>query len=140
MDNEPKSKYAKKVAARRQAAEQASRTMSAIAFAMQITNGTAQPPKPKPQAQPKPKTPPPPPRNQRNDLGDRPARLAALFSDASAALHGAADLADEIYRMANPGLQRAEPLAITQFLVSLLPRIDGMTVRAGRIPNAGRRP
>ena len=126
------SKYAKKLAARQKAAEQASRTFNAINIAMQITNGTANPPKPK-----KPKQAPPTPRAQRNDLGDRPAKLAALFREASTALHAASGLADEILALANPGIQRAEPLSISQFLVSLLPRIDGMAVRAGRILNKG---
>ncbi len=124
------SKYAKKLAARQKAAEQASRTFNAINIAMQITNGTASPPKPK-----KPKQPPPPPRNQRNDLGDRPAMLSAYFRKASEALHAASDLADEILLLANPGIQRAEPLSISQFLVTLVPRIDGMAVRAARILN-----
>lgn len=129
--SEPKlSKYAAKVAARK-ANESASIALNVIA---RIERGECVQPKPTPQPK-KPKQQPPPPRNQRNDLGDRPERLAALFRDASAALHGAADLADEILEMANPGIQRAEPLAITQFLVALLPRIDGMVVRAGRILN-----
>ena len=130
QDERHMSKYAKKLAARQKAAEQSQRTMAAINIAMQITNGTASAPKPK-----KPKQQPPPPRKERNDLGDRPARLAALFREASNALHEASELADEILAMANPGLQRAEPLAISQFVVSLLPRIDGMAVRAGRILN-----
>lgn len=64
-------------------------------------------------------------------------QLAALFREASTALHAASGLADEILALANQGIQRAEPLSISQFLVSLLPRIDGMAVRAGRILNKG---
>ena len=58
QQKKPMSKYAKKVAARQKSAEQVQRTLGAIAFAMQITNGTVKPPMPPPP--PKPKTPPPP--------------------------------------------------------------------------------
>lgn len=120
------SKYARKRAAR---IEAQGRAMGAIDFALRITSGEV---KPKPK---KPPQPPPQPRGLIGDLGDRPKRLAALLESAAASLREAEALAEEVYGLAKPGLQKAEPLAISQFVVATAPRVEAMAARAAKIRN-----
>lgn len=122
------SKYARKRAAR---IEAQGRAMGAIDFALKITSGEIKPnPKPK-----KPPQLPPQPRGLIGDLGDRPKRLAALLESAAASLREAEALAEEVYTLAKLGLQRSEPLAISQFIVATAPRVEAMAARAAKIRN-----
>lgn len=120
------SKYARKCAARIAAQ---GRAMGAIDFALRITSGEV---KPKPK---KPPQLPPQPRGLIGDLGDRPKRLAALLESAAASLREAEALAEEVYTLAKLGLQRSEPLAISQFIVATAPRVEAMAARAAKIRN-----
>lgn len=129
MDENEKhmSKYARKVAARRQ---KQGRTMGAIDFALRITSGEVRI-EPKP-----PKQPPPEPRGQIGDLGDRPARLGALLSEAAAKLREAEALAEETLALSKVGLQQAEPRSVHGFIVATAPKVEAMAYRAAKILNA----
>lgn len=140
------SKYSEKVE-RRRAAGEFFTPPATLAVVDEATKGekeivTAAPPFGLLPTPPKKKvaTPPPEPRGQIGNLGTRPARLAEMLANAAKELKDAAVLAEEIYNMAKPGLQRAEPLSILQFCSSIGLRVAGMVDRAAHIRNSYKGP
>ena len=138
-DEAKMSKYARKKAKQAKAREEADAAFTAIALAMQITNGKAKP-TPLPaelvrNVPPKKSTPPPQPRWTINPLGDGPERLAHILDCAAEMVRQARELADDILEVCGPGIQKQDPLAIAQFASAILMRIQGMADRARRIKN-----
>lgn len=129
--SEPKlSKYAAKKARQ---LEMAQKTFSAINLAVQITNGTAKPPRTQPP--PKPKTPQPEPRGLVADLGDAPAMCAARMREAEKLIREALEIARTMQDRAKRGRQAGEVFSLIGIIGALPDKAAYAARRAEGVPN-----
>lgn len=127
------SKYARKVAARREEQAKHDRTIAAIDFAVRLTEKAVPPPKAK-----KPKQPPPEPRGALADLHGLPGECAAALRDAASRLRAALEIAYEIQAEAKKGRQAGEALAVVGIIGQLPDKAEYGARRADGIPSANR--
>ena len=131
-EQEHMSKYARKVAARREEQASRDRTLAAINFALRVTEGKVEV-KPKKK---KPKQPPPEPRGAIADLGGLPEACAACLRNAAAQLRTALGIAYEIQAKAKKGRQAGEAFAVVGIIGQLPDRTEYGARRAAEMPNA----
>lgn len=131
-EQERMSKYARKVAARREERASRDRTLAAIDFALRVTEGKVEV-KPK---QKKPKQPPPEPRGALADLCGLPEACAACLRNAAAQLRTALGIAYEIQAKAKKGRQAGEAFAVVGIIGQLPDRAEYGARRVAEMPNA----
>lgn len=130
-DREHMSKYARKVAARREESASHDRTLAAIDFALRLTEGRAVV---KPNVK-KPKQPPPEPRGALADLHGLPEQCSMLLRNAASQLRTALKLAYEIQDEAKKGRQAGEAYAVVGIIGQLPDKIEYAATRVAAIPN-----
>ena len=135
-DEQHMSKYARKVAARREEQASRDRTLAAIDFALRVTEGKVEV-KPKPAHNPpKNKQQPPEPRGALADLGGLPEACAACLRNAAAQLRTALGIAYEIQARAKRGRQAGEAFAVVGIIGQLPDRAEYGARRVAEMPNA----
>jgi len=132
IERERMSKYARKVAARREEQASRDRTLAAIDFALRVTEGKVEV-KPK---EKKPRQPPPEPRGALADLGGLPEDCAACLRNAAAQLRTALGIAYEIQAKAKKGRQAGEAFAVVGIIGQLPDRAEYGARRVAEMPNA----